>query len=56
MSADIIDDEWVVTRAPIKNDKPSFKPATDTLDSSSSTPITASTSTISPSAFWFNAI
>ena len=39
-----------MTRSPIHIEKPPFRPVTDTLSSSSSTPITASTSTILPSA------
>ena len=47
---DDTNDELVSTRARIETDKPSSRPDTDTLSSSSYTPITASASSLSPSA------
>ena len=50
MSLDIEVDESVLTRAPVDTPKPSSKPDYATSPSSISTPITASTYTLSPSA------
>ena len=49
MSVDNIYDKLVVTRAPIKTDKPSIQPVTDTVSSLISTPRTVSTSGLSSS-------
>ena len=50
MSVDNTGDELVVTRAPIDTVKLSFQPVNAMLNSSNSTPITASTSTLYPSS------
>ena len=50
MSLDNIDDESVLTRAPIDNPKPYFKPAATTSYFSIYTPRTASISAPSPSS------
>ena len=50
MSVDNTNNDSVSTRAAIDTDKPSSQSDTDTLSSSSYTPITASTSKMYPSA------